>query len=101
VEKRNENTFLEGNPRNVTQNPFYFGNGIVESVHTIFINPFLGRVEIWNKNEMIRLIEKENDLNQFAVNDGFENWNELIEFFTNTFEGKLITWYNLECKQID
>lgn len=84
--------FWKGNPRNPTQNPYQFASGIVESVHTIFINPFLSSVEIWNKEEMIRQIWKENELNQFAINDGFNNWNELIEFFPTTFEGKIITW---------
>ncbi|GIV35420.1 MAG: hypothetical protein KatS3mg031_2955 [Chitinophagales bacterium] len=36
------------------------------------------------------------ELNNIAVNDGFENWEEMKEFFKKDFFGKVIFWDN--CK---
>lgn len=40
-------------------------------------------------------------LDNFAIADGFDNWQQLIEFFENThglpFEGVLIEWDSIKC----
>ena len=34
------------------------------------------------------------ELDAIAINDGFENWEEMKTFFTDVFVGKLIFWKN-------
>lgn len=81
--------FWSGNPRNVRakNKPHQFGTGICSMILPIEVNPF--------ENEIIIDGYKYNDtevLNSIAVNDGFENWEKMRNFFTEVFEGKMIYW---------
>lgn len=81
--------FWNGNPRNTRGKTklYQFGTGVCSRILPIEINPF--------KNEIIIEGYKYNYteiLNQIAVNDGFENWEEMKTFFTEVFVGKMIFW---------
>lgn len=81
--------FWYGDPRNVKmKNKSYpFGAGCVSAILQIKIVPKYDYVIIdgvvWDSVLM---------LNHLAVNDGFENWEDMKTFFTDTFEGKIIAW---------
>lgn len=81
--------FWNGNPRNVhaKNKPHQFGNGVCERISHIEIYP--------SKNEIIIEGYKYNNtevLSKIAINDGFENWEEMKTFFTEDFVGKMIFW---------
>lgn len=81
--------FWNGNPRNTRgkNKPYQFGTGIVERIEPIKIYP---------KQDLIIISGYEfkhpQELKNIAVNDGFENWEEMKEFFTEDFVGKVIIW---------
>ncbi len=56
----------------------------------------LGQIVLGRKDLMI----SDQALNEFAIADGFNNWQELVEFFESThglpFTGVLIQWDKLE-----
>lgn len=89
--------FWVGNPRNVKKNPYQFQSGICTDVKEIIID--------FNNNDILligikingcTLIEGIRKLDEFAQNDGFENWGKLKEWFNSQiprikfFKGKLI-----------
>jgi hypothetical protein len=81
--------FWNGNPRNVHSKtkPHKFGTGVCSRILPIKINPFENEIIIEGykyKNTEV--------LNKIAVNEGFENWQEMKTFFTKVFEGKMIFW---------
>ena len=81
--------FWNGNPRNVhaKNKPHQFGSGFCERILPIEIYP--------SKNEIIIDGYKHNHSEVFskiAINDGFENWEEMKTFFTEDFVGKMIFW---------
>ncbi|POS00940.1 hypothetical protein Q361_11744 [Flavobacterium croceum DSM 17960] len=80
--------FWNGNPRNTRgkMKPYQFGNAIVDRVLPIEIYPNENKIIVENFT-----YEKEN-LDYIAVNDGFDNWEEMKTFFTENFTGKLIIW---------
>lgn len=86
--------FWIGNPRNTKgkDKPHQFGVGKVSRIETIEINPdndyiIINSVKFGSKIE----------LDEIAINDGFENWEEMKTFFPEVFIGKLIFWKNNEC----
>ena len=40
------------------------------------------------------IVTGKGELDAIAINDGFENWEEMKTFFTDVFVGKLIFWKN-------
>jgi hypothetical protein len=80
-----------GNPRNAKANPYQFGEGICSFVSAIHIYPNENRVIIDNCFCTISF-KKADDLNQFAVNDGFDNWEDMKRWFKDDFHGKIIYW---------
>lgn len=79
--------FWLGNPRNVENNPHEFGTGVCDAISTISIYPSENRVVI--KGEHITSLER---LNELAENDGFDNWEQMKEWFSEEFHGKMIYW---------
>lgn len=88
--------FWRGNPRNVKSNPYQFGTGVVNRI---------GFIEIYPTKNLIRLsyagvnylpVSDIRALNQLARNDGFRDWEEMKEWFTEDFTGKLIIWKDFE-----
>lgn len=88
--------FWNGNPRNVKANPHQFQSGICTDVKDIVLGLFVHEFVLIVSNEPTIYFEDEESLNEFAVNDGFENWNELKKWFKlnhdvqERFSGKLI-----------
>lgn len=80
--------FWMGNPRNVTKNPYQFGEGIVELVLSIHIYPDENRFIIGNQGEFKEI----GSLNELAENDGFDSWEEMKKWFKTEFHGKIIYW---------
>ena len=69
--------FWSGNPRNVKNKPYQFATGICTKVENIALNFRLNTVIISD-----RYIDNEIDkLNFFAQKDGFENWEEMKNWF--------------------
>jgi hypothetical protein len=83
--------FWRGNPRNTRgkTKPYQFGTGEVSRIEEVKINPHLNYVVI----DGVEFSAK-GELNAIAINDGFENWEEMKTFFTDVFVGKLIFWKN-------
>ena len=83
--------FWRGNPRNTRgkEKPYQFGTGEVSRIEEVKINPHLNYVVI----DGVEFCAK-GELDAIAINDGFENWEEMKTFFTDVFVGKLIFWKN-------
>lgn len=75
----------------------YMGKSTCKDKYPVKI--FNDKIEIREKNILI-VLDQKNDLNYFAIADGFDSWNDLIEFFEKThglpFEGVLIKWGELK-----
>jgi hypothetical protein len=89
---RNFVHFWRGNPRNVRANPHEFARGIVKRIDQIEIIPngviADGTLDIYVNSRQLRGAEKE----ALILNDGFENEEEFLEFFSENFVGVLITF---------
>ncbi len=90
--------FWYGNPRNTNakNKPYQFGVGICSRVEHIIMN-FQMPGEYFPDSVYIGVTKLTTieELNAFAVNDGFENWHEMKIFFKNYggyFGGKIIFW---------
>ena len=68
-------------------------------------NPKVLLIEIFPNKDMVRIsfdknifatITSANKLNQLARNDGFRDWEEMKEWFTEDFTGKLVIWKDFE-----
>lgn len=83
--------FWFGNPRNIKSKnkPYQFGEGIVSRLEKIKINPHLNYIVIDGVE-----FRAKGELDAIAINDGFENWEEMKTFFSDVFVGKLIFWKN-------
>jgi hypothetical protein len=90
--------FWNGNPRNVhsKNKPNQFGTGVCSRVETIFMQfqksakDFTDMVKIGET-----ILESKEELNALAINDGFDNWEQMRIFFGNEgncFSGKIIFW---------
>lgn len=88
--------FWRGNPRNVKNNPYQFGTGVVDRVADIGIFPKKDIVIILFSGVIFVKVNSRDELNRFAVNDGFKDWEEMKEWFTEDFSGKLIIWKEFE-----
>jgi hypothetical protein len=80
--------FWMGNPRNVhaKNKPYQFAVGVVDRVLPIEIYPSQNKI-------IIEKFTYENEhLDYVAINDGFDNWEEMKTFFPADFKGKLIIW---------
>ena len=89
--------FWCGNPRNVKAKPHQFQSGICTDVKEIIIDFKHNDILIVNKlNEKNTILTGISKLDEFARNDGFENWENMKKWFLNEypgitfFEGKLI-----------
>jgi hypothetical protein len=84
--------FWFGNPRNTRgkKKPFHFGLGEVSKVDKIVISKdsvYIGEKKLYTEQE----------LSELAVNDGFENWQQMKSWFikdNEIFKGKIIYWKN-------
>jgi hypothetical protein len=88
--------FWRGNPRNVRANPHEFARGIVKRIDQIeiFPNGIVARhLDIYVNGRQLRATEVE----ALILNDGFENEEEFLAFFSENFVGVLITF---ECHTI-
>ena len=73
------------NPRN---GGYKFAEGKVKAVASITINPDNNTIDI--VGELFAAYYGLGNLDQFAINDGFESWEEMKTFFPEYFEGKII-----------
>lgn len=80
--------FWNGNPRNTNakNKPHQFGTGVCCKVVPINIYPKNDAIICDGYGLSISEIES------LAINDGFENWEEMKTFFTEDFVGKMIFW---------
>lgn len=83
--------FWLGNQRNTRGKikPYQFGLGEVSDLQRIEIDSRHDRVII--EDYAYSTIDALNDI---AVNDGFDSWQDMKLFFHNSFEGWLIIWKN-------
>ena len=91
--------FWMGNPRNVhaKNKPHQFGTGVCSRVETIRM--YFDLAEDW-QTDSVKIgndifLKTKDELNAFAVNDGFENWSQMKLWFDNEdkmFVGKIIFW---------
>ena len=85
--------FWKGNPRNVKSKPYQFGTGICTKTASIEIDFWIEQISIYSI-DFEKIINFEN-LDQFAKNDGFDNWDFMKEWFQDKghyslFKGKII-----------
>lgn len=90
--------FWFGNPRNTRAKvkPYHFGNGIVEKTNRIIIDTRMDSIYIYGEHFIFSL-RSEHDLTQFAINDGFDNYEQFKLWFPEPFDGKLIWWDYSQC----
>lgn len=84
--------FWRNNPRNVKLNPYQFGTGKCIDVANIEIYPATDRVKISQDGRKYETLADMDSLNALAVNDGFRDWQEMKQWFTEDFTGKMIFW---------
>ena len=80
--------FWLGNPRNTRgkNKPHQFGTGVCCKVVPISIYPKNGAIIYDGYGLSMSEIE------DLAINDGFESWEDMKTFFTEDFVGKMIFW---------
>lgn len=81
--------FYSGFPRVKRSNPYQFGTGVCDRVELVSIFPKINRVMI---HKIGLILQDRQSLNEFAVCDGFKDWNEMKQFFNEDFFGKIIYW---------
>jgi hypothetical protein len=79
--------FWTANPRFKQLNPIKFGTSIVSDVFPITIDTENNKI-LFNS----KIISNLDDLNNFAFNGGFENWNGMKNWFKKPFNGNIIFW---------
>lgn len=89
--------FWNGNPRNVKAKPHQFQSGICTDVKQINIDIDWSKIFIIGSNlSDTTVITGISKLNEFAVKDGFKDWNEMRQWFMDqypdivVFVGKII-----------
>lgn len=92
--------FWLGNPRNTRgkNKPYQFGVGEVSRVEILI--KITACPEEW-QNDVVYIgedavLKADEELNALAINDGFESWAEMREFFPTHFVGKIIFWKNCQ-----
>jgi len=75
--------FWYGNPRNKKNNPYQFASGRCIDIKEIEID-FLFDAVTFENGETISGFK---ELDQFAVNDGFVNWDFMRGWFFDTYKG--------------
>ncbi len=84
--------FWSGNPRNIKNNPYQFGEGIVSDIESICIYPDFNKIKICGN-----YFKDIDFLNMTAKNDGFKNWNDMKTWFKSDFVGRIIYWDYEQC----
>lgn len=82
--------YWRGNPRNVTQSPYHFANGICTVSEPVIIDPIKKVVELG-----INRITKAQFLDVFARRDGFLSFEDMITnwpVFTQKYSGYRFSW---------
>lgn len=84
-----------GNPRNVSQNPYSFGERVCISMQKIFIHPDFG--PSGGLYSFVTIDGRQitgDELEQLARNDGFSSVRQFFLWFKKTgdFTGKIIHW---------
>ncbi|MFT3753703.1 MAG: ASCH domain-containing protein [Paludibacter sp.] len=85
--------FWKGNPRNVKNNPYQFATGTVRDTLTIQILPNENKIHFPILGTTIKSLD---NLNRIAKSDGFDNWEEMKNWFNTDFRGKLIFFENVK-----
>jgi hypothetical protein len=82
--------FWVGNPRNTRSKlkPYRFGIGRVETIQSVEIYPAKDRL-IRNGRTL-----SQEELQEIAKADGFESWQQMKQFFSKDFFGKIIVWHS-------
>lgn len=85
------------NPRNISKNPMQFAEGVCKRVDYIEANFGYGKIQLQDKNDIIYTLTSKEVLNEFAINDGFENYRDMKGWFidrynTDIFNGRIIYW---------
>ncbi len=81
------------NPRNVKQNPHTFANGKVISVFDIWILPDNDYVLVMSTGINYKVeFKTQSALNAFAINDGFDSWEDMKKWFKTDFRGRIINF---------
>ena len=90
--------FWMGNPRNThaKTKPYQFGGGVCSRVETIFIHLQMSAKDFPDTVKIGEtILDSKEELNTLAINDGFDNWEQMRIFFKNEdncFSGKIIFW---------
>lgn len=95
--------FWKDNPRHITKKPYCFGEGIVINVIPIAIR-YSRHVSSYSypkgckfvvtyiNSKPLTIAECES----LAKNDGFESFNEFLDWFDSDFDGSVIFWSNFK-----
>lgn len=91
--------FWRRNPRNVHLNPRQFGIGVCSEIKYVTVLKnynliIIGNGDIYPHYTVISGIK---ELNDFAILDGFDNWDDFKRFFPAIFIGKIIYWNHKLC----
>lgn len=83
--------FWMHNPRNVFKNPYCFAVGRVRYIEDIQILPSANMVIIARAGNKLFFSSAES-LNEIAVLDGFDDWEDMKNWFRTDFTGKRLTF---------
>lgn len=80
--------FWFGNPRNVKKNPYEFGTGVATKIEDVFINPIENfiSVKLYKDGNVYghKMINDQEELDEFSRNDGFEDWADMKNVVCST-----------------
>jgi len=86
-----------GNPRNVSKQPYSFGEETCISTQEIFIHCDFGPSAGLYRFVIIDGRQLSGDeLEQLAINDGFASARQFFKWFKSDFSGKIIHWTDLK-----
>ncbi len=97
--------FWKGSPRNPKSNPYHFGMGIVKDIESIYMRLNVDRLddEI-DIDGLIYYTKSENyskGIDNFARKEGFENFQELKNWFLTTYQKQIDDEGNLYLVEMD
>lgn len=94
--------FWKGSPRSTRakEKPYPFGIGVISDIKLIEIDTNINMIQIRPLDySFIKNICVLSHLNLFAIQDGFDSWEEMKLFFgTQIFKGKLLSWDYFKCE---
>lgn len=97
--------FWKGSPRNPKSNPYHFGMGKVESIESIYmrlnVNKLDDEIDIDGLIYYTKSVNYSKGIDEFAQEEGFDNFQELKNWFLTTYKKQISGEGNLYLMNMD